>query len=121
VDCLFADRRLTGVHSSKSVVSFVLADDSFCCWVRVLGSGMADWNYAGSDFYCDIAIPRAGELDAVYWDELVLAHHHHTRPFWLTRIVVMAKRHLASLISPAVGDEPDFRALFAAVQLVARR
>ena len=80
---------------------------------------MADWNYAGTDFYCDIAIPHADELDVVYRDEHVLAYHH-TRPFWPTHIVVVPKRHLASLTTLVIEDEPDVRALFAAVQRVAR-
>jgi len=75
---------------------------------------MADWDYAGSDFYCDIAIPHADELDVVYRDERVLAYRH-ARPFWLTHIVVVAKRHLASLTTLVIEDESDFRALFAAV------
>ena len=80
---------------------------------------MADWNYAGSDFYCDVAIPHADELDVVYRDEHVLGYHH-TRPFWPTHIVVVPKRHLASLTTVVIEDEPDVRALFAAVQRVAR-
>ena len=80
---------------------------------------MADWKYAGSDFYCDVAIPHADELDVVYRDERVLAYHH-TRPFWPTHIVVVPRRHLASLTTLVIDDEPDVRALFAAVQRVAR-
>ena len=36
--------------------------------------------YVGNDFYCDVAIPSAAELDIVFDDEHVLAFHH-TRPF----------------------------------------
>jgi hypothetical protein len=46
--------------------------------------------------------------------ERVLAYHH-ARPFWLTHIVVVAKRHLASLTTLVIEDESDFRALFAAM------
>lgn len=80
---------------------------------------MTDWNYAGDDFYCDVAIPRVSELDVVLHNDHVLAFHH-TRPFWRTHIVVVPKRHLASLTTVDAGDEPDLRALFAAVQQVAR-
>lgn len=44
---------------------------------------MTDWSYAGDDFHCDLAVPRASDLEAVYQDEHVLAFHH-TRPFWPT-------------------------------------
>lgn len=80
---------------------------------------MTSWDYQGNDFYCDLAIPRAHELDVVFEDAQVLAYHH-TRPFWPTHIVVVPKRHLASLTSVAPADEPDLRAVFAAVQRVAR-
>jgi histidine triad (HIT) family protein len=41
---------------------------------------MADWNYAGPDFFCHIAVPHADEVDVVHRDEHVLAYRH-TRPF----------------------------------------
>ena len=80
---------------------------------------MTDWSYTGDDFYCDLAVPRAGELEVVFQDEHVLAFHH-TRPFWPTHLVVVPKRHLSSLTSVGPDDELDIRALFAAVQRVAR-
>lgn len=80
---------------------------------------MSDWSYSGNDFYCDLAIPRSDELEVVLQDDRVLAFHH-TRPFWPTHIVVVPKRHLPSLTTVGVDDEADVRALFAAVQRVAR-
>jgi histidine triad (HIT) family protein len=80
---------------------------------------VTDWSYTGDDFYCDVAVPRAAELDLVFQDEHVLAYHH-TKPFWPTHIVVVPKRHLASLTTLRAEDETDIRALFAAVQRVAR-
>jgi histidine triad (HIT) family protein len=77
------------------------------------------WTYTGDDFYCDLAIPRASELDVVYEDERTLAYHH-TKPFWPTHVVVVPKRHLASLTALVAEDEPDVRALFSVVQQVAR-
>ena len=47
--------------------------------------------------------------------------YHHTRPFWTVHLVVVPKRHLASLTSLTAGDEADVRALLAVVQTVARR
>ena len=81
---------------------------------------MTAWDYTGFDFYCDVAIPRARELDVVEEDAMTLAYHH-TRPFWPTHVVVVPKRHLASLTTLVAADEPDVRALLAAVQRVARR
>ncbi len=74
--------------------------------------------YDGDDFYCDVAIPRAAELTVVHEDEHTLAFHH-TRPFWETHIVVIPKRHIASLTSVTADDEPDIRRLLAVVQRIA--
>lgn len=75
--------------------------------------------YGGSDFYCDVAIPHAAELQVVHEDADVLAYHH-TRPFWDVHIVVVPKRHIASFTTIEPGDEADVRALFGVVQAVAR-
>ena len=87
--------------------------------MRGVGARVGD-GYAGDDFYCDVAIPRSAELDVVHVDDLVLAYHH-TRPFWTVHLVVVPKRHLASLTTLTAADETDVRALLAAVQTVARR
>ncbi|GAA1287079.1 MULTISPECIES: HIT family protein [Brachybacterium] len=76
-------------------------------------------SYSGSDFYCDVALPDPGALDVVHEDERVLAFHH-TRPFWSVHIVVVPKRHIASLTTAGPEDEADVRAVLSAVQQVAR-
>ena len=76
-------------------------------------------DYDGQDFYCDVAIPNAAELDVVHEDDLVVAYHH-TRPFWQVHIVVAPKRHIGSLTTITVDDEADVRALLAVVRDVAR-
>ncbi len=76
--------------------------------------------YSGDDFYCDVAIPHAAELDVVHDDELVLAYHH-TRPFWATHLVVVPKRHIDSFTTVTEADEPDVRRLLAVVQHLARQ
>ena len=81
---------------------------------------MTDAPYDGDDFYCDVAIPGSSGLDVVHEDERVLAFHH-TRPFWATHVVVVPKRHLASLTTLTAADEDDVRALMTVVQDVARR
>jgi histidine triad (HIT) family protein len=78
-----------------------------------------DTAYDGTDFYCDVAIPRLEPLQVVHEDDRVLAYHH-TRPFWDVHIVVVPKRHIDSLTTIEANDEPDVRALFSAVQHVAR-
>ena len=82
---------------------------------RRLGEG-----YDGNDFYCDVAIPGSAQLDVVHEDDRVLAYHH-TRPFWSVHLVVVPKRHLASLTTLTQEDEPDVRALLGVVQDIARR
>lgn len=57
---------------------------------------MIGTGYSGTDFYCDVAIPNAHELQTVHDDEQVLAYHH-TRPYWDVHIVVVPKRHIDSL------------------------
>jgi histidine triad (HIT) family protein len=76
--------------------------------------------YAGDDFYCDVAIPRAIPLEVVHEDDLVLAYHH-TRPFWRVHLVAVPKRHIASLTTVGPEDEADVRALLSVVQRIARQ
>lgn len=75
--------------------------------------------YDGDDFYCDVAIPHAAELDVVHEDDRVLAFHH-TRPLWEVHLVVVPKRHIASLTRASAADEDDISALLKVVQTVAR-
>jgi histidine triad (HIT) family protein len=74
--------------------------------------------YAGDDFYCDVALRRIPDLRVVAETDRVLAFQH-TRPFWPEHVVVIPKRHLASLITVTEADEPDVRELFAVVQQIA--
>jgi len=75
-------------------------------------------DYAGDDFYCDVALPDIAALDVVYDGPEVLAFHH-TRPYRQVHIVVAPKRHVASLTTLAADDEPLARELLAAVVHVA--
>ncbi|MER7608448.1 HIT domain-containing protein [Nocardioides sp. NPDC127503] len=76
-------------------------------------------SYDGDDFYCDVAIPYPDRLDVVHDSVKVLAFHH-TRPFWAVHIVVVPKRHIASLTTVSDEDEADVRELLGVVQTVAR-
>ena len=80
---------------------------------------MTTGEYRGTDFSCDVAIPRLEEIDVVHEDDRVLAFHH-TRPFWPTHVVVVPKRHIASFTTVGEEDEADVRALLRVVQRVAR-
>jgi histidine triad (HIT) family protein len=75
--------------------------------------------YDGDDFYCDVAIPNVAQLDVVHEDDRVLAFHH-TRPLWDVHIVVVPKRHIASLTRASAADQDDISALLKVVQNVAR-
>lgn len=76
-------------------------------------------DYDGDDFYCDVAIPHSDKLDVVHEDDRVLAFHH-TRPYWEVHVVVVPKRHIASLTRASAADGDDIGALLKVVQSVAR-
>lgn len=75
--------------------------------------------YTGQDFYCDVAIPHSQPLQVVHEDSRVLAFHH-TRPFWQVHIVVVPKKHIASLTRTGPEDADDLSALLDAVRTIAR-
>ena len=50
-----------------------------------------------SDFYCEEVFSGKTPVNKVEETENVLAYHH-TRPFWPVHIVVVPKRHVASLL-----------------------
>jgi histidine triad (HIT) family protein len=71
-----------------------------------------------SDFYCDQVLSGKTPVDIVAETDNVLAFRH-TRPFWETHIVVIPKRHIASLLS-LTDDETDiFVELFQVIKKVA--
>lgn len=50
-----------------------------------------------SDFYCEEIFSGKTPVEKVLETENVLAYHH-TRPFWPVHIVVVPKRHVASVL-----------------------
>ena len=50
-----------------------------------------------SDFYCEEVFSGKTPVEKVLETEHVLAYHH-TRPFWPVHIVVVPKRHVASVL-----------------------
>ena len=56
------------------------------------------------DFYCEEALSGRTPINKVFENDNVLAFHH-TRPFWPVHIVVIPKKHVASLLElPGEGD-----------------
>lgn len=49
------------------------------------------------DFYCDEVFSGRAPVDKVLETDSVLAYHH-TRPYWPVHIVVVPKRHVASVL-----------------------
>lgn len=76
--------------------------------------------YAGTDFYCDIALKDLLSLVKEYESDQILAYHH-THPHWSTHIVVVPKKHIASFTTITAEDESVIRELFSVVQKIARK
>lgn len=74
--------------------------------------------YSGDDFYCDVALRNIHALDVAYDSPSVLAYHH-TRPYWQVHVVVVPKRHIASLTTLTAVDEALIREFLIVVQNVA--
>jgi histidine triad (HIT) family protein len=71
-----------------------------------------------SDFYCNEVLSGKTVVEKVLETENVLAYHH-TRPFWETHIIVIPKRHIASLITLEETDREIFLELFEVIKKVA--
>jgi len=77
-------------------------------------------NIKTEDFYCDFVLSGKIEVEKVLETENVLAYHH-TRPFWETHIVVIPKKHIASIFAVEEADRPLLFELFEAVREIAGR
>lgn len=75
--------------------------------------------YDGDDFYCDVALRNVAELDVVHEDDRVIAFHH-TKPVWEFHLVVIPKRHIASLTRASSTDQDDIQAIMQVAQALAR-
>ena len=73
--------------------------------------------YEGEDFYCDEVLSRHTKVEKVMETPDVLAFRH-TRPSWPTHLVVVPKRHIASLLDPTLAPNEIVR-LIKVVQTVA--
>lgn len=70
------------------------------------------------DFYCDEVLSGHTPVVHVLETATVLAFHH-TRPFWPVHIVVIPKRHVASLLALTPDDQELLLELLQVVQQVA--
>ncbi len=70
------------------------------------------------DFYCDEVLNGRTSVNRVVETDNVLAYHH-TRPFWPVHIVVIPKRHIASLVALEAGDNDLLIEMLAVVKQVA--
>ena len=69
------------------------------------------------DFYCDEAVSGRTPVERVLETSAVLAFKH-TRPHWAHHVVVIPKRHIASLLDPDL-DEGLLRELIDVMRSVA--
>lgn len=72
------------------------------------------------DFYCEEVLSGRTQVSKVFETENVLAYQH-TRPFWPTHIVVIPKRHVASLLTLTPEDDALLVELISVVREVAAR
>jgi len=71
-----------------------------------------------SDFYCDEVLSGHTPVQKIIETENVLAFYH-TRPFYPVHIVVIPKRHIASLLALELTDDPLILEMFAIIKQVA--
>jgi len=71
-----------------------------------------------NDFYCDEVLNGKTQVALVRETHNVLAYHH-TRPFWPTHIVVIPKRHIASLLTLDAADADLLLELFEVIREIA--
>jgi histidine triad (HIT) family protein len=70
------------------------------------------------DFYCEQVISQKLKVKKVLETENILAYHH-TQPFWETHIVIIPKKHIASLLTLEKTDEPLLLELLEVIRHVA--
>lgn len=70
------------------------------------------------DFYCDEVLSGRTAVSIIRETDNVLAYHH-TRPFWPVHIVVIPKRHIASLLAVEDSDGPLLLELLGVIREVA--
>lgn len=74
---------------------------------------------AARDWYCEGVLAGKLEIGKVFEDERVLAFHH-PKPSSPVHVVVIPKRHIASLLEAEAADGPLLASMVLAVQEAAR-
>ncbi|HEY8563358.1 MAG TPA: HIT domain-containing protein [Pyrinomonadaceae bacterium] len=73
-----------------------------------------------TDFYCAEVLSEKTKVQKILETENVLAYYH-TRPFYETHLVVIPKRHIASLLTLEKADEALFLEMLAVIKTIADR
>lgn len=77
-------------------------------------------DYKGTDIYCDVILRGGIPLEKEYESDNVLAFHH-TSPFWTTHVVIIPKKHIASLTSFTQEEEPILIEMMEVIRLVSAK
>jgi histidine triad (HIT) family protein len=72
------------------------------------------------DFYCDQVLSGRVSVQIIAETEHVLAFHH-TQPYWPVHIVIIPKRHIASLAALEPDDLPVVHEMLALAAGLCRR
>ncbi len=72
------------------------------------------------DFYCEQVLSGKTKVEKLIETDNILAFYH-SKPFWETHIVVIPKRHIASLLTLDESDAGLFLELFEVVKEVAEQ
>ncbi|MCL4506819.1 MAG: HIT domain-containing protein [Chloroflexi bacterium] len=72
------------------------------------------------DFYCDEVLNGKTNVRKVIETENVLAFHH-TKPYYPVHIVVIPKRHIASLLALSAADDALVLEMMSVIQQMAQQ
>jgi histidine triad (HIT) family protein len=75
--------------------------------------------YEGNDIYCDLIIPKKTEVEIIKETDNVMAFYH-TNPHWPVHIIVIPKKHIASILEMSEESSVLARELFEVVSEVAK-
>ncbi len=77
-------------------------------------------DYQGTDFYCDVALKGEVPLEKEYESDTVLAFRH-TRKSFPEHVVVIPKKHIASLLTLTKEEEPILLEMISVIQTLAAK
>ena len=82
--------------------------------------GVSYTSTMSEDFYCDEVLSGRTPIKIVFETDGVLAYHH-TKPHWPVHIVVIPKRHIASLLALQESDDQLLIEFFRVIKEVAQQ